>query len=314
MRHTPHIIRWELQGRKVIRVYFRFDDPSEISDHELEKRILDLFVKYESKICFAIIPFKKKWQDKSDTLWTLTEQTAHHMIQGAINGTIEIAQHGYAHVNNLKTKPGPPSEFTELDYDLQKGRILEGKKHLSALFSQPITGFVPPFNSYDSNTVKALTENSFEYLSAGWEHPHLDSKIQNISILPRTCNLQSLGGALKEAEKYKKLSPVIGVVLHHDEFEEHIHSNSPDNRKPFTNLKQLEQLLKNIKNSDTLETCHISEICRAQPNLANLIHFSNQKWMKNTHWRLRPFLPRYLLFTNSKRRIIAEILKQKLIY
>ena len=42
----------------MITVTFRLDDPSQISDHQLEKGILDLFNRYNASITFAVIPFQ----------------------------------------------------------------------------------------------------------------------------------------------------------------------------------------------------------------------------------------------------------------
>ena len=184
----------------MINIFFRFDDPSEISDHELEKRILELFSKYNAKICFAVIPFKKKWRNDSDTVYYLTEQKARHMIDGNRSGIVEIAQHGFFHIISSETKSGKPSEFIDIPYDNQFNNILNGKEYLSSIFTQSIIGFVPPFNTYDINTVKALNENDFEYLSAGLSTPELNIEHQKISILPRTCRLNNLREALDEAE------------------------------------------------------------------------------------------------------------------
>lgn len=297
----------------MIRIFFRFDDPSEISDHELEKKILAIFSNYQAKICFAVIPFKKKWRDDSDIVYTLTEQRARHMIEGLNSGVIEIALHGYSHVVVSKTKSGQPSEFFDVSYESQLNNIKKAKDHLFSIFRQAIKGFVPPFNTYDANTLQALNKNNFEYLSASWDTPVLNSGQEKITILPRTCNLNSLRQALDEAENYKQLSPVIGVVLHHDEFEEHIHAKSCNNRSTFTNLKKLDELLKFISQHNEMETYHLSEVCQKQSVLYRLKHISNHNWINGMHWRFRHYFPNHLLLTNSKIKIVNAVIKNSIL-
>ena len=43
----------------MIQIAFRFDDPSETSNHELEKEIIGLCCKYNVPVNFAVIPFRK---------------------------------------------------------------------------------------------------------------------------------------------------------------------------------------------------------------------------------------------------------------
>lgn len=289
----------------MIKICFRFDDPSEISDHDLENKIIDLFVKYDAKICLAVIPFRKKWRDESEKIYPLSAQKVPHIIEGIQNGTVEITQHGYSHVSVVQTAKNHASEFSGVDFAQQEQKIITGRQHLAEVFKIPIKGFVPPFNTYDKYTLEILTKQKFSYISAGWNTPN-----NHIVNLPRTCNLSSVETAIVEAQKFKKLLPIINVVLHHDEFEEHIHANRPDNPTPFTNLSQLEALLNKIKQSSHLENCHISEICQTNQQIQNNNHFSNYNWTKHTHWRIRPYFPGHLILTNSKSKIAFEIAKQ----
>ena len=77
----------------------------------------------------------------------------------------EIALHGYDHQILSKFYGG--SEFGGVEYPNQYGRIVLGKKALkNTLDVDPVT-FIPPFGTYDNNTVLALKELGFEAVS-GW--------------------------------------------------------------------------------------------------------------------------------------------------
>lgn len=291
----------------MIKIIFRFDDPSEISDHDLEIKILNLFIKYNAKICLAIIPFKKRIND--ETIWTITDSKIKHIIESVEIGVVEVAQHGCSHVDEGMNCIGSPSEFSGVPYDYQARKIMEGRELLSSIFNTPIIGFVPPFNTYDANTVKILAENNYEYISAAWDTPVFDKKRHDIVILPRTCTLRHINIALKEAEKYKSLSPIINVVLHHDEFDEHVHAKSPHNQPTFTNLTEIEKLLKMINNNPEMEICSISSVSRILNKHKGHPHIAYMKWKAKLYWRLRPCFPDGLILIRRIRTIILHVIK-----
>lgn len=289
----------------MIKICFRFDDPSEVSDHELEKKIVEVFVKHDAKICFAVIPFKKK----GDKLWPLTASNVQHIIDGVHNNTIEVAQHGYSHIIEKKTDKGYATEFSGVSNECQATKILEGKAHLSTVFQVPINGFVPPFNTYDTYTSNILSENNYKYISAGWDTCITNSYQNNILIFPRTCTLRTAHDALNEAERYKNLSPIINIVLHHDDFEEFIFAHNSQDHPPFTNLKELELLLNTIKANVGMEICSINSICTTHKELQSLRHISYRKWAEQLHWRVKSYFPRQLILTCAKRKVVFELVK-----
>jgi len=77
----------------------------------------------------------------------------------------EIALHGYDHQMLSDFYGG--SEFGGVEYPNQYGRIVLGKKALKkTLDVDPVT-FIPPFGTYDNNTVLALKELGFKAVSGG---------------------------------------------------------------------------------------------------------------------------------------------------
>jgi len=290
----------------MIKICFRFDDPSEISDHELEKRIIDLFVKHDAGICFAVIPYKRKEGSNNNRIWPLSGNNVRHIIEGVKNGTIDIAQHGYAHVADNRTPEGYPSEFSGEAHDRQTAKILAGRKHLIDVFQSHITGFVPPFNTYDTHTLDFLSDHNYDYLSAGWATPATDRDQHDIAIFPRTCNLKSARAVIGEAKKYKKLSPIINVVLHHDEFEEHIYAHDPRAKPPFTNLNELDSLLGMIKESSIMEIQSISTIAQILKGAKGHPHISYREWVNKLPWRFKHYFPSQLVLICPKIRVVFE--------
>ena len=93
----------------------------------------------------------------------------------------------------------------------------EGREHLEHLFEQPIRGFVPPWNAYDRTTSLLSKTLGFEFLSAGAELIVGEDVLPNV---PRICTLQNARTVLEQARCFGRLSPVVVIVFHPDEFVE----------------------------------------------------------------------------------------------
>jgi len=133
-------------------------------------------------------------------------------------GVLEIALHGYSHKTNGLRERGK-SEFAGLAYEDQLQKIQEGKKSLEAQLGLTISVFVPPWNSYDGNTLRALEATQFRCLSAsrsGWA----DSSTALI-FLPCTCPITAVQEAVIAARTAPCHNPVIVVLFHAYDFREH---------------------------------------------------------------------------------------------
>jgi len=280
----------------MITVIFRLDDPSQISDHQLEKRILDLFIRYD-----ALIPF----HFRKNKHHALTVNGIKHIIQAEQSGIVEIAQHGYAHIKNIHNTGNKNSEFVSLSYNDQKEKIIKGKKILDKIFKHEIKGFVPPFNSFDENTLKILIQQGFSYLSAGWDIP--EPLLSNISIIPRTCSLKNAQQSLKEAKTLGKLSPKIVIVLHHDDFEEYCNADNSPDHPSFTNLAKLESLLQVISDDSGIEIKSLNQITETPDDYVQAI--KNHAWFLKQNWRIRKHLPCTMLLKYPLPFLIIGFLK-----
>jgi peptidoglycan/xylan/chitin deacetylase (PgdA/CDA1 family) len=243
----------------MISVCFRFDDPSATSDHALERRIVEIFARRDVPLCVAAIPFSRAIGGESIPL---SAQNAAHLVEAAGAGVVEIAQHGHSHIRRGSDARGMRSEFAGVPAAEQVRLIREGMEHLASLFSCHIKGFVPPWNTYDQSTVRAVDEAGFQYLSAGDEV--LASR--TVAIVPRTCTLRTVRSVLERAFRFRSLAPVVVAVFHPDDFEEFKYPPRPDEPPPFTSLLELDALLGWVKSTPQLQAEAIGCIAESSRN------------------------------------------------
>ena len=243
----------------MISVCFRLDDPSPVGDKEVERNILDIFARRDIPLCVAAIPFART-ADGSAIL--LSRQNAGHLVDASREGTIEIAQHGHSQVRRGTTDRGAPSEFFGVPFEEQSRLITEGSAHLAALFERRIRGFVPPWNTYDHSTLRALAVAGFECLSAGPEFIKFDP----LPVVPATCSLHNARRAIEGAWYFQALAPVLVVVFHPDDFDEFKFPPLPDDPPSFTSLRELEALLDWIKDTAWIRTEALGSIAASVRN------------------------------------------------
>ena len=114
---------------------------------------------------------------------------------------VEVALHGFNHQTNRREEAGGNSEFEGLGYDEQYMKISRGKAILENQLGLKITTFVPPWNSYDSTTLRVLEVSGFSTISAGlWGTCEGSSRL---SFIPSTCSLsfEALKGAVLAARR-----------------------------------------------------------------------------------------------------------------
>jgi peptidoglycan/xylan/chitin deacetylase (PgdA/CDA1 family) len=247
----------------MISVCFRFDDPSAISDHELERRIFDIFSGFDVPLCVAAIPFART---RSGESVPLSPENAAHLIDASKAGVVEIAQHGHSHIQRGHDANGAHSEFAGVAAAEQTRLIREGMEHLAGVFHQRIKGFVPPWNTYDRTTIQVLDELGFEFVSAGWEV----CKSGTLPEVPRTCTLGTARRAIESALLFQSLAPVLVIVFHPDDFQEFRLPPLPDEPPPFTNLEELKALLGWISKQPGIDVDALSKIAESTRNGASL--------------------------------------------
>lgn len=202
--------------KKQTFVVFRMDDYSAISDTGLELSILELFQEKKIGVTFGVVPFVCVGNDKDPSpqdFIPLPHEKGGLLKKYISSGFLDIALHGYRHQTNNSKEP---SEFAGLDYETQIKRLTEGKQFLEEMTGNQVECFVPPWNNYDENTLRALEESRFKILSAGWKGAV--AKNLKLRFLPATCGLGNIREAIDSVKHSPDLQPVIVVLFHAYDF------------------------------------------------------------------------------------------------
>ncbi len=201
---------------KKITVVFRFDDPSAISSTQTEKKVIHIFKKHNASLTFGVIPYRCAGSTRDTSpqeVVALDLEKSNILSQAVQDGTIEIALHGYSH-QMRDTEVW--TEFSGLDYESQEDKLFKGKKLLETLIGVSINTFIPPYNTYDLNTLKALETLNFKTISAGI-HANI-SKGSLLNFMPMTIRLHQIKTAVKRARESSDSEPLIVIMFHEYDF------------------------------------------------------------------------------------------------
>jgi peptidoglycan/xylan/chitin deacetylase (PgdA/CDA1 family) len=206
------------KSEKTIHVIFRFDDYSEKSNTEFEKKIIGLFKDQDISFTCAVIPFVSRG-DIHDTarneVLPLSQEKAEILKNAFSQGIAEVALHGY---NHQSVRHNVNTEFRGVPAKEQKEKILNGKAFLEEITGAPVVTFVPPWNSYDLNTLHILEEDSFQILSAS-TMGMFDIK-STLKFIPCTTTPDKLIQSVKNASASYDENPLVVVMIHEYDFVE----------------------------------------------------------------------------------------------
>lgn len=269
---------------KKIKVVFRYDDYSNVSSTDLEIKLIEVFQKYNAPCTFGVIPYESV-SDVNDASMRddvpLTKIKS-NILKNSINANIiEVALHGYSHKNTYKGKKHYKSEFLGLDYDSQKKRITKGKNYLEEMLDIRVTTFIPPWNTFDLNTIIVLEELGFKCILPGQYGDIKESS--KIKILPTSCNLLNLRDAIESARHVPDAQPVIVVLFHEYDFFE---INREKGKFSYQNFFELMEWTTSQKD------VHVLSIEQATKEIDDLSarRFLNYISYRNSLTHLPPFL------------------------
>jgi len=277
----------------MINLVFRFDDPSPLTDHALERSVLEVLSQYRIPCTIAVTPFSRQGND----LIGLDAKNASHLLDAHQNGAIDIALHGYLHEVRSIDAFGRPSEFYGLPRVEQETMIINGRRHMETLFGITLAGFVPPFNSHDANTENILDEHGFQYISADWDVP--SGKWSHLITIPRTCQIAQVRMAAEQALRISHLEPLIIVVLHHHDFYE----NDPD--RAMTNLNSFRQLVSWLASQADVRFRTLSQVAAGFGPQDCLRRLRSWGWKTRLHWRVRRLIPELCYTTHPIQEVLA---------
>jgi hypothetical protein len=268
---------------KQICVVFRFDDPSATSNTEIEARLIEAFREHHMCCTWSIVPFPPaRGSYNPQAGLCLPEYKAKLFSDAARAGVLEISLHGYSHQANGLQERGK-SEFADLAYEDQLWKIQEGKKSLEGELGLSILVFVPPWDGYDGNTLRALETSQFHCISANcWGRANSSTAL---GFLPGTCRIEVVRDAVIAARTVPGSNPVIVVVFHAYDFRE-------DNEKlGVITFDQFTEMLQWLTRQQDVRVVPMSGVSDR----------SSERYLANQHIRrgLR-WLPRQLHPHNSR--------------
>ena len=207
--------------QKLITVAFRYDDYSRFSNTDLEIKLIKAFQKYNIPCTFGVIPYVSDNCEVPDPgtqkVYRLSLWKASILNDAIKAGILEVALHGYSHRTiRIKAADADYTEFSGLDYNSQIKKIAKGKSLLEKMLGIRITTFIPPWNTYDTNTIRVLEELGFRTISA--DNAGVIKESSQLEFLPFTCDVLNLKGAVESARKISDAQPIIVVLFHPSDF------------------------------------------------------------------------------------------------
>lgn len=251
-----------------IKIVFRYDD-YQLTSTKFNESLLNSFKKNHIPLCLGIIPFNEDGLIHNE----LTQEQLVDFTSRIKKGEVEVALHGFNHKDNKLVEKSflvnpIPSEFAKLRYTDQFEKINKAKRSIDSLLNINVNIFIPPFNTYDDNTLKVLDSLKFEVISASIDGSSSSNKIKYI---PSTCSdLNELSDIIK---KYPNDNLVIVVLIHPYSFKGGSnYSGGPQKRIDF---KQLETLLNWVNNQKYINSTTFSRLNQSEI-------FDNKRFVLNS--------------------------------
>ena len=188
-----------------LNIIFRYDDFC-LEYSEYQEELINIFEKEQIPLILGIIPFHEQ------TKQTSSEVYDYDLYKRVMNNQIKIGLHGYQHKN--KNLEGKLSEFEGLDYDMQFRMLKEGSQFIQNKLGLYPTLFIPPFNTADMNTLKALYKLDYECISSSglYNNPYINQ-------LPATTTLEKINDIVSQV-KNSDVDLYIVILFHKYECED----------------------------------------------------------------------------------------------
>jgi peptidoglycan/xylan/chitin deacetylase (PgdA/CDA1 family) len=244
----------------MVTIFFRYDDYSSLSHPAVDRGLIETFGRQQLSCTFAVVPAVTSlypWVEGSDQQELALNPEKQAELREAIrSGSVDLALHGWRHLSNQFSGHPNPSEFRGLAVEEQAEILKRGRDFLADATGIAPTLFVPPWNSYDENTLKALQSTGFRGISANRYSPGAE-KSSALVFAPMTTELGGMRAAVAAALAGGEEAPVVGVMMHPYDFVE-----SGDKRATIS-LAQFEQELLWLKAQANVRIVPISALLDA---------------------------------------------------
>lgn len=231
-----------LRASAEIKIIFRYDDYLLVKD-PFNDSLIDLFSKKDIPVCLGVIPF----DNQGNSICSLNNNEISKFKALIYSGKIDIALHGFSHSQNRYNT----GEFPGLTYSVQLDMIKKASHWLDSILQIRIVNFIPPWNAYDQNTLKALEASGIKTISSGF-YGNQSGSSKVLKFIPYTMDDFSCLKSLVEHHGGENLTIV--VMLHQYNFiqSEIVQSVSEKydanmNKIKQIKLSELDQILEYLK-------------------------------------------------------------------
>ena len=209
------------KGQSDVRVLLRYDDYTRDSPAVLEQRGLTGLESLGAPVLVGVLPFPGQpypasTADASPLPLDLGPEKQAQLATMQARGSVEIALHGFNHQTNF-TADGRPSEFAGLGLDRQRQLLVLGRTALESALAAPVRVFIPPFNTFDVTTIRAVKEAGLTVVSAGVTAAE---GTDSLALVPGTVYPQKMRGVIERALRHDYGPVLLVVVMHPYDFAE----------------------------------------------------------------------------------------------
>ena len=131
-----HAVENSNNNKKTINLILRYDDFSNLTNTEIEVEIINILKKKKISCTFGVVPDHGRQG-------LLNKEKINILKEGIDDKIIEVALHGYDHVNIRKDRH---SEFYGSGFQKQFQKIAKGKSFLDESLGINVVTFVPPLS------------------------------------------------------------------------------------------------------------------------------------------------------------------------
>jgi len=278
-----------------VLVVFRYDDYSATSPIEVDRSVINAFASRRMALTVGVIPYVCEG-DIHDPMpqktLSMDGEKAALLRASVRNGTVDAAVHGYSHQNRLRSPVGHFTEFAGLSIEHQRRRMAEAKSEVERLAGGLVETFIPPWDSFDKQTLRAAEAEGFRCFSASAAGP--DMRRTRLRTVPVTTGLIGVRNAIEEARRQHNGRPIVGVLFHYYELRE-----SGDARAVMS-LEDFERLLEWISGQREVQVVTISRL------LDQAVDLSPSRWAANAPVAWVPPLLRTLIQSSDSSGVWRE--------
>ncbi|MBI1956471.1 MAG: DUF2334 domain-containing protein [Acidobacteria bacterium] len=273
-----------------ITVVFRYDDYSNWTSADLEVKIINSFKEHGFRFKIAAIPYLSAQVSKTSLDDEGLSGAKARILKNAIKaGIAGVALHGFCH-HQVRLRGGE-TEFEGVPLMMQMRMITKGKSYLEQLLENPVSVFVPPWNSYDANTIRALEKLGFLAISAGL--PGYVPSSSSLAFLPSTVGLRHLPNAIAAARRSRHRGQIIVILFHDFDFIEN------DRRRGKIMYREFEELLNWVSSQEDVAVRSIGDTMQVSGCDLSANRLAENNLIFNRYSRMPP-LVRLFIGKSSK--------------